>query len=79
MRKKNPGKNLTKAINTTLSMPNIMDKFIKDHPHLNENEAFVHAVLGIKRIISESRLLFTMVFDTVAKLIEDEEDDESGH
>lgn len=74
-KKSKPERQLSKAINTTLSLPNLIDKFVKQRPHLNEDEAFVKACLGIKNILSQSRLLFTMVFDTVTQYMEEDEDE----
>lgn len=75
-KKSKPEKQLSKAINTALSIPNMIDKFVKHYPHLNEDESFVKACLGIKNILSQSRLLFNLVADTVAKFIEEDEDNE---
>jgi hypothetical protein len=64
MAKKSTGEKLCEAVGKMLKVPALVDAYVKEQPHLTQNEAFTEAALAAKEVIEATRKLWTLLLDT---------------
>jgi hypothetical protein len=77
--KKSTGEKLKEAVGRAMKIPDLVDQYVKEQPHLTQNEAFTEGALAMKELMATIRPLWTLLIDTTTlfdkKQVEDEEDE----